>query len=117
MEYKVVGKRGWAKITVTNFTAKVEASVEGKSYHLETNDVEYAFRLFSRFVGAIGAELTPDIAEIEFTRNNKAVIHLGVVFNDHILLFRTILPSGVELDEYHPATGVVKRRFIRLSQR
>jgi len=117
MEYRVTGKYGWVTITATNSIAKVEASIKGKSYRLETNDTEYAFNLFSRFVGSIGADLVPEVAEIEITKNGKVVIHLGSIFDNHIVLFRTILPSGVEEETYVPVVGVIKRRFIRLSQR
>jgi len=115
----VSGKYGEVRFVVGD-TKIIEAVVNGKKYRIETNDVEYAINSFRRFIGSIGALLTPDLFEVEITKRGKVVIHLSKIFEiesrNCIIPFKTILPSGIELDIYIPATGIVKRHFIYVSK-
>jgi len=122
MEYRVSGKYGTVELKTEAERYIVRArinKIRKSEYHIETNDREFALNAFAKFVGKVGADLTPDVIIIEITRNRKMVIHFAKTFQygdgyEHIVPFSTITPGGSVEDVYIPVNGVVKMQFIRL---
>jgi len=121
MEYS--GKYGSVELKTMKTERKekyvIKAKIRENEYYIETDDREFAFNLFAKFAGKVGAKIEPDVIKVEITKNKKIIVHLGKWLNvdnnvEYAVFMNTITPYGNEEDVYLPASGVIRSFVVDL---